>query len=119
VLHDPARILHDRVLLSGSAPVHRAEDLREIRDRPHFDRTVLRCGALRSPLDGFVETRQLEQDEAAELLFRIGERPILYVALTTSHANRGRSRVRRIESPMRPQPQRMQGTWSPSFRGSY
>src|SRR4051812_26282434 len=68
-----------------------------VHDRPHLDRSVLRARDAGGPADRLVEVPAVEQVVAAELLARLGERPVGGDRLVIADAN-GRGRARRLQA---------------------
>src|SRR5215471_11148492 len=74
-----------------------AEDPLQIGDRSHFHHAVACGGTARRPFDGLIERGQLEDDEAAELLFGIGVRSVLDLPLAAPNADGGGGGVGALE----------------------
>src|SRR3954468_12301394 len=63
----------------GERPTRRAprsDASRGLHDRAHLDRAVLRARAHLGRLDGLLDRLALDHVEPAELLLRLGERPV-------------------------------------------
>src|SRR6185437_5979380 len=64
---------------------------------PHLDAAGRGRGAPRGPLEGAIEVVDLDDVDAAELLLRVDEGPVLHLALAAADAER-RGVVRRLEA---------------------
>ena len=88
VLDDGARVVSACPLTTSSRTSRR--------DRANLDGAGRRRRTARRPVERVIERRQLEDDLPAELLLRVGVRPVLHAALPAMHAHR-RARRRRLE----------------------